>query len=111
MIITTKEALDAEKNWRLRQEALVALRKRTRRSVVSVILFFAVAALALWRVHRDGVSEQIGGKHFLLVDGTLNLAVALTAILAAIRQLWISPRDRLLLIIAEDVLAQKEEPN
>jgi hypothetical protein len=108
---TVKEILDATKNERLREEAVDALRRRTKRNTPAAILYFSLALFYLWQAYRQGVSEKVEGKSVILADGMRSVGLALIWIYAGVERVWVRPRDRLLLMLGEDMLASRKEPN
>ena len=108
---TVKEFLEVVKKRREREEAVEALRKQTKRNVPQAVLYFAVAGLWLWMVSIEGLTHQIEGKRFLLLGGTVNVICAVMFIIVGIQKIWVGPRDRLLLLLVDEVLTKKMEPN
>ena len=72
---------------------------------LTMMLFFAWSG---W----DGV-VRLGteAKLVFTVSGTLNFAAASMVFFLAIKETWISPKDRLLFLLAEDFLARNKEPS
>jgi hypothetical protein len=97
---------------RLREEAVEALRKRTKRSTGMAVFYFIGALFyGLMGYVHGGFTAKIGDKSVFLADRLLYLAAAVLWLCGGIQRIWISPLDRLLLLLAEDMLAQKQEPN
>lgn len=106
-----KELLDGVKRRRKVEDALDSLRRQTRRNIPRAIWNFALGVLFAWLAYGDGVVTQVNGEAVLLYHGCIELVVSFCFLSAGIRELWVSPRDRLLIQIAEDYLSRKEEPH
>ena len=106
-----EQILEPLKNRRQCEEVLDALRKRAKRNVGSAILGFGLAAFLGGAAYLFGVVEQIDGKLALAPMGCLYLLCAYFSFSSSIKDLQIDPRDRLLILIAEDYLARNSEPN
>ena len=107
---TAKEVLEAVKNQRVREEAVDALRRRTKRSIPVGICYFAFALFYLWQGYHEGLSKKIDGENVVLVGGAVSWGVALIWIFAAIEKISVNPTDKFLLLFAEDMQARQEKP-
>jgi hypothetical protein len=92
------------------KEAVDALRKRTGRNKPVGIVFGAIGIFYLWAAFHDGLTGTVDGKTVLL-QGSLEFGLALVSILVGVRELFGHPPNRLLLFLAEDLLARKQDPN
>src|SRR2546430_14620572 len=99
-----KAVLERVKSQRQCEEAVDALRRRTQRNTPVAIFYFALALFYVWQAWRLGVTLKMEGKSVFLAEGVVNVGVALIWIFAAIQRVWVSPSDRLLLLLAEDAL-------
>lgn len=106
-----KQILDDLHRRRKVEDALRSFRRRTRRNVSSALRNFVLAGIFAWLAYSDGVVEQVEGKSVLLFHGCLMLVLCLSLISAGIKELWVDPGDRLILLIAEDYLLRTEVPN
>ncbi len=108
---TAKEVLERLKRRRQCEEAVERLRRRTQRNTPVALFYFAVALVYVWQAWRFGITQTIEGKSVFLAGGVGSLGIALIWVVVGIQRVWVSPSDRLLLLLAEDSLMRKEEPN
>ena len=107
---TIKDVARDLERTRLREEALAGLRKRTARNVPLAIFYFLVGCFWWWRASTHSLTGKIDGKDFLLIDGILYVGSALMWMILAVHRLSINPRNKLLLLLAEEAF-EKEQPN
>ncbi len=107
---TVKKVLEAIKTRRLQEEALETVRAQTKRSVPRAVWYCIMACYFLWIARLRGFTQVIEGKRFLLLEATGFVVCAVIFGICAFRSLYISPKDKLLLLLAEEVLAKKETP-
>lgn len=62
-----------------------------------------------WSAWSDCVLLENGGARVMSISGAMSLAAALAMAVSTIQQLWPPPKDRLLLLLAEDYLARSKE--
>lgn len=102
-----KEIMNRVKQQRRFEEAVNALRRRTRRNTRAASLLFPLALFNLWQAWSFGVTMEIEGKEVLLAHGVMSAGAALSLFLAGILSVWVNPSDRLLLLLAEEALLQR----
>ena len=106
-----RDLLSEIKERRRCENAVDSVRKRTRRNLAFAGVMFAVAALNLWTCWQFGITETIAGKRLITFDGLMRIFSILTFVWVGCLSLGGSATDRLLLMMAEDWLDSKKEPN
>ena len=109
---TAKEILESLKTKREIERALESLRRQTKRNFPYAIICFAIASLWLWEAATlHCITHTIEGKRVLVLDGVVDVIGAVSFIIVGIQCIYVSSRDRLLLLFVEDALSKKTEPN
>jgi hypothetical protein len=62
-----------------------------------------------WFAWDDSVVLGPDGQRVLTLRSAIWIAAATVQLMAAMQQSWLSPKDRLLLLLVEDYLARKKE--
>lgn len=71
----------------------------------------AIAMISAWCAHDYGLITQVNGKGVIVLLGGANLAMAIAFLAMALRQVWLSPRDEILLMLVDDFCARNGEPD
>lgn len=108
---TPEQILEPLRNRRRCEEALDVLRKRKKRSVTSAVMDFTLAVFLGGIAFASGVVVEIDGKFVLAPLGCLLAVGSWYCLSESIKGLYTDPRDRLLILFAEDYLARSSEPN
>ena len=109
---TVNDLFAVVKTRREFEEAVESLRRQTKRNLPTAIICFAIAALWLWEANTlHGVTQKIEGKRVLLLDGVVDVIGAVSFIIIGVRCIYVSSRDRLLLLFVEDAISKKMAPN
>jgi len=76
------------------------------------VISFVLALFYGWMGFRHGgFISKIGDKSVILADRLLHFAAAALWFFVGFQRVWVSPRDRVLLLLADDMLAQYKETN
>ena len=104
------DQLRTQSGNRRKLEALVSsLRCRTKRSVYGAVFSFLTSVSLAYFALQDGVVGDIDGKQIILFPGFFALVGAVIMFFGGLRDLWINPGDRLLLLLSEDYFARLKQ--
>ena len=102
----------AENNQRRsREQTLEAFRKKMKSNAYGRIVPFVMASLCACQVYHHGLTKVIDGESLILWQGAVYLVLGISSLLIGVTTICPDPRDKLLLILAEDILEKENQSN